>query len=222
VLLALLRRRDGFLWVAGISVVLFRIGILHPNALLLSANPRFPILLWQMIFIAGLLSGAGFRRYDAMCRKAKAAIMIVGWAAFAVLFYSDYAPDFGWPPLNLGVIFNNRPLSLGEALRYLSITVGILTSIDLLWPLIGHNFVASFLSTLGRRSLFVYVAHLFIVTYAGWLCDQVFYSAGAWQMLMLIPAAGLLWLVAASSEWITAALARSSARRAPLPEPTGS
>jgi hypothetical protein len=222
-LLTLLRRRDGFLWIAGISFVLFRIGILHPNALLLSANPRFPILLWQMIFVAGLLAGAGFKRYDALSHKAKATIMVVAWVAFAVLFVSDYGPQFGWPGLNLGVIFNNRPLSFGEALRYLSITVGILTSVDLLWPFIGHNFVTSILATLGRRSLFVYVSHLFIVTFAGWLCDQVLYSVGMWQMLIVIPpAAALLWLVAASSEWMSAALARPSTRRSPVPEPSGS
>ena len=217
-LLALLRRRDGFLWVAGISMVIFRIGILHPNWLLLSANPRFPILLWQMIFIAGLLSGAGFKRYDVLSKKVKAAIMLVAWTAFAVLFFSDYGPDFGWPKLNLGVIFNNRPLSLGEALRYLSSTIGLLTSIDLLWPWVGHNFVAAFLATLGRRSLFVYVSHLFVVTFAGWLCDQVFYSAGAWQSLMLIPAAAILWMVATSSEWFSKAIAAPSSRRSPVPE----
>jgi hypothetical protein len=176
-----------------------------------------------MIFVAGLLSGAGFRRYDAFSRRTRLAIMTVAWMAFALFFISDYGPDFGWPRLNLGVIFNNRPLSLGEALRYLSSTVGLLTSIDLIWPLVGHNFAASFLATLGRRSLFVYVSHLFIVTFAGWLCDQVFYSLGAWQMvLMLPPAAALLWMVAASSEWISAQLARPSVRRSPVPEPSRS
>jgi hypothetical protein len=40
-LLTLLRRRDGFLWIAGISFVLFRIGILHPNALRRS-HEHFP------------------------------------------------------------------------------------------------------------------------------------------------------------------------------------
>jgi hypothetical protein len=222
-LLTVLRRRDGFLWLAGISIVLFRVGSLHPNALLLSANPRFPVLLWQMVFVGGLLAGSGFKRYDRMSAKAKSAIMLVAWSAFAVLFLSDYGPDFGWPRLNLGLIFNNRPLSLGEALRYFSITIGILTGIDLLWPLIGHNFIAAILSTLGRRSLFVYVSHLFIVTFAGWLCDQVLYSLGAWQMVLILPpAVALLWLVATSSEWITATLAAPSGRRSTLPEPARS
>jgi hypothetical protein len=220
-LLALLRRRDGFVWVAAISITLFRVGSLHPTWLLLSANPRFPILLWQMVFITGLLCGAGFSRYDKMSRRTKATIMTVAWIAFFVLFYSDYAPDFGWPQLNLGLIFNNRPLSLGEMLRYLSITIGILTGVDLLWPIIGHNWFASILSTLGRRSLFVYVSHLFVVTFAGWLCDRVFYNIGLWQMLLIVPpAAALLWLVAASSEWLSAALAKPATRRSPVPEPS--
>ncbi len=221
-LLALLRRRDGFLWVAGISAVMFHIGSIHPDWLLLTPHPNFPILLWQVIFIAGLLAGAGFKRYDKLSQNTKIAIMAAGWMAFALFFYSDYASDFGWPRLNLGIIFYKRPLSLGETLRYLSMTLGILTSIDLLWPLIGNNFAASILATLGRRSLFVYVSHLFLVTFLHWLCDWKLYWMGMWQMLLIPPAVAILWSVARSSEWLTAALARPASQRAPVPEPSGS
>ena len=75
-----------------------------------------------------------------------------------------------------------------------------------------HKFIAALLSTLGRRSLFVYVSHLFLVTFAHWLCDREIYSVGAWQMLIVVPpAAGLLWLVAASSERLSAARGRPGA-----------
>jgi hypothetical protein len=218
-LLALLRRRDGFFWVAGISALLFYLGSIHPGATPLF--PKFPPLLWQLIFISGLLAGAAFKRYDALRRPIKITIAIVAWIAFSVFFYADYASDFGLPRLNLGLIFYKIPLSLGETLRYLSITVGLLASVDLLWPLIQKIPLQSPIATLGRRSLVVYVSHLFVVSFAAWLCDR-FYWLGMWQMLMIPPAAALLWFIAASSEWISSALARPAPQRSPVAEPSGS
>jgi hypothetical protein len=219
-LLALLRRRDGFVWVAGISMLLFYVGSTHPYATPLF--PNFPPLLWQMIFISGLLAGAGFKRYDKLSRRVKIGIMATGWVAFALLFYSDYASDFGWPRLNLGVIFYKRPLSLGETLRYLSMTIGLLTSVDLLWPIVSKIPGNSLIATMGRRSLVVYVSHLFLVSLVAWVCDYELWRIGMWQMLLIIPAAVLLWLVAASCEWISAAIAVPLGRRAPIAEPSGS
>jgi hypothetical protein len=199
-LLMLLRRRDGFFWVGGISLLMFWVGSTHPN--LTPLFPNFPPLLWQMIFIAGLLSGAAFKQYDALSWRVRAAIMCVAWVMFGLLFYSDYAADFGWPPLNLGVIFYKRPLSLGETLRYLSITVGLLTSIDLAWPVVSRIPGNSLIATLGRRSLVVYVSHLFLISLMAWVCDYLLYSIGTWQIILVLPAAAMLWGVAAFSEWV--------------------
>jgi hypothetical protein len=220
-LLMLLRRRDGFIWVACISMLTFYLGSTHPN--LTPLFPNFPPLLWQMIFIFGLLSGAGFKAYDKLSRRFKIGLAITGWVVFGLLFYSNYGPSFGWPRLYLGVIFFKRPLSLGETLRYLSITLGLLTTMDLLWPRLSKIPGNSLIATLGRRSLMVYVSHLFVVSAIAWICDYELSAIGMWQMLLIIPAAAFLWLVAAGSEKLGALFVAPAGRRtAALPEPSGS
>ncbi len=200
VMLELLRRSWGVWVLAGVSVSLFVFGQIHPDWLILRPHPLFRPLLWQAIFIAGLIGGSYFDRYDGLTRRGKFAVSAVAWSVFAVLFLADYSSDFGLPAMPMGLSFTKNPLSVGELLRYLAITACLITTTDLLWPLIRPMSVMPFLATLGKRSLLVYVVHTFLVDFCQWACG-VCWWAGYWQMLLILPTILLLWMIAFGAEW---------------------
>ncbi len=87
------------------------------------------------------------------------------------------------------------PLSTAEALRYLSIILAIITTTDLLWPIIGESSASAFVQTLGRKSLPVYVLHLWVVEILGALAVACPWM-GAWQILFAGFSLLILWLFA--------------------------
>jgi hypothetical protein len=96
--------------------------------------------------------------------------------------------------------FIKTPLSLGEALRYFGIIFTIILGTDLLWTRLANSRAVALINTMGRRSLVVYVSHVWIVGLSA-LFAWNHQNLGAWQMLLAIPAVALMWLVAAIFEW---------------------
>lgn len=163
VMLDLLRRG---LWgvLAAASVALFTYGQWgNPWALAFPNQQAFLPVLWQALFVAGMLAGAALPRYDALARRTKVRLAAAAVAAHAVVFVAAYGPDFGaylWLPM----AFDKVPLTTGEALRYLTITLAILLVTDLLWrPGIDGSRFAAFAERLGRNSLPVFVFHVWVV-----------------------------------------------------------
>jgi uncharacterized membrane protein YcfT len=108
--------------------------------------------------------------------------------------------------------FTKVPLSDGEALRYLSLILGIVTTTDILWPLIAPTGVAAFAQTLGRKSLPVYVAHLFVVNIVCYLGNDVWWWMGRWEILLAIGSILFLWFFALMLDlWSTPRPQRQSA-----------
>jgi uncharacterized membrane protein YcfT len=91
--------------------------------------------------------------------------------------------------------FAKVPLSDGEALRYLSMIVGIATTTDLLWRSLSRTAFAAFVETLGRKSLPVYVAHLWVVEGMGILAAK-WSGMGRWQITFGLASILILWLFA--------------------------
>jgi hypothetical protein len=121
----------------------------------------FPIL-WQVIFVTGLLGAEVLPAYDRLTRGRKVALAAALWAAHAVLFVAYYGPNFGlhlWLPLT----FHKVPLTAGEALRYLTLIAAIIVTTDVLWRRIDGGAAARFCERLGRNSLAVYVFHVWVV-----------------------------------------------------------
>jgi uncharacterized membrane protein YcfT len=92
--------------------------------------------------------------------------------------------------------FAKVPLSDGEALRYLTMIVGIVVTTDMLWRrfLVSSPF-AEFVQTLGRKSLAVYVCHLWVVEGAALLASYWWWM-GAWQLVLAVASVLLLWFFA--------------------------
>jgi peptidoglycan/LPS O-acetylase OafA/YrhL len=107
----------------------------------------------------------------------------------------EYSYLWGMPQLAFGTAFTRVPLNTFEGLRYLSITFGMITTTDVLWPFIGQSAFAAFVQTLGRRSLPVYVLHLWVVEAMGALAVASA-SMGAWQILFAVFSVLILWLFA--------------------------
>ena len=167
-MLELLRRKLG--WVlAAVSLGLFTYGQWgNPWAVAFPNQQAFLPILWQALFVAGLLGGAALPWYDRLSFGAKLGLAVAMVASHLVLFVACYGPDFGtylWLPM----AFAKVPLTTGETLRYLTITLAILLVTDLLWRrgtdgagLDGTRF-AAFAERLGRNSLPVFVFHVWVV-----------------------------------------------------------
>jgi hypothetical protein len=196
-LMEILRRRGG--WIVTIlgSIGLFAYGMNHPMFLSIAqqAHPNFPPILWQALFIMGLVFGSVWPQYNALRRIWKIAAAALAWAVFAALFVSEYSSDFGWSHLNLYLSFAKIPLSDGEALRYLSLTLGLIITTDLLWFRIADTAAAAFVQTLGRKSLPVYVAHIWLVEGMSWLA-MTWWWMGRWQISFGVASVLALWLLA--------------------------
>jgi fucose 4-O-acetylase-like acetyltransferase len=107
----------------------------------------------------------------------------------------EYSYQWGMPQLSFGIAFTKTPLSTPEALRYLSIIFGIITTTDVLWPYIAETSAAAFVQTLGRKSLPVYALHLWVVEAMGALA-KAYPSMGAWQISMAFFSILILWVFA--------------------------
>jgi len=222
-MLELLRRRFGWIIAAISSALLFTWGQRHPYAIPLPMNQSFPVVLWQLMFIAGLLFGAVLPHYTTLPRRVKIALAAAAYLMSLLLWAGDFRSDLGWEYPRLPFAFIKTPLSGGEALRYFGLIFAIIFSTDLVWHRIRDSRVVALAASVGRRSLAVYVAHVWIV---GLLAMIVWYTpfAGAWQMLLAVPAIASLWVVAKVLDWNESRLV---ARLAPtirarwLPVPLG-
>jgi len=197
--LELFRRGRGWI-VLLISGILFLIGLCNPWLFAIATHDNFPPILWQILFVLGLALGSNWKRYDALQRRYKLLLAGVAWNVFALLFVSEYSSYFGWPALSLGLSFSKVPLSTGEALRYLCLVGGILTTTDVMWPTLQGGWFARFAQTLGRKSLPVYVLHLWLVEIAG-SAAAAWWWIGRWQILFAVATLGILWCFARTLEW---------------------
>jgi len=189
------RLKWGWLGVLIASVSFFIYGLWHPWTFAPAQHLTFPPILWQMIFILGLLLGWAWPKYNALTNAKKTMIATLSWFITATLFVMEYGYQWGMPQLSLGLTFAKVPLSAPETLRYLSITLALITTTDVLWPHISDLSAAAFVQTLGRKSLPVYVLHLWVVEAVGALAVSC-QSMGAWQIIFAIVSILILWLFA--------------------------
>ena len=165
-MLALLKRPGRMGWpgwsLAAISVGVFTFGTYYPDAIRLPLQTTFTLTLWQLFFVAGVLIGANLKRYDALPTVGKigfTAFFCIGTAILSLLAYGKY---FG---LNLPFTptFIKWPMTAWEAARYLFISCAIFSAADLSWRWIGGWRLTTFTERMGRKSLAVFVTHMFFV-----------------------------------------------------------
>lgn len=193
VFLELIRR--GLWWVlAASSAAVFALGSRNPWALALPIQQHFFPLLWQLIFVAGLLAGTLMPRYDRLGRWGKIGVAAGAWTAMALLLFVARCERTGTALLPW-LTFQKVPLSLGEAMRYLAMTLAVITTTDVLWRWIEPTAVRRFINALGRRSLGMAVLHIWIV---GWIVKLSLMLPPVTLLVVLFMAAAvaLLWLIA--------------------------
>src|SRR4029077_4483689 len=110
-MLEILRRRGGWLVLGGISIGLFAWGRHSPAALAFPMNQGFPVVLWQLMFTAGMLFGLVLPRYSALTPRVKLALAVGAWALSLLLWAGDFRSDFGWSFPNLPMVFCKTPLT---------------------------------------------------------------------------------------------------------------
>ncbi|HLL90627.1 MAG TPA: OpgC domain-containing protein [Tepidisphaeraceae bacterium] len=204
-LLEVLRRRAGWALLLGGSVALHlwagREGGTHVWAWPLPHQSAFFPGLWQLMFVAGLLAGAGLPRYDTLSARAKLWVAAGSVAAALATSLWAYSHDLGidlrveWLP------FAKVPLTPMEAVRYLAVTAAIMTVSDLAWRRwLASSSACGEVCRMGRQSLALYVAQAWIVL----VCVKLAYRTGATDgAALLIGGAGVvaLWGVAVAMEW---------------------
>ena len=199
-LLEVRRRHWGWMAIAPISIGLFVYGRFHPYSLSFDSTGNFAPLLWQLVFVCGLLAGSLLRRYDALTARTKAWICAAAWGGFALMFWCEWWTELGLPACPIRPLFAKVPLTTAEFIRYLTLTGGLLTASDLAWNWLSQTWLASFAATLGRSTLPVYVAHTFLIEYCRWKAE-VWKSYGTWQILFVPVCLSLLWLLAVALQW---------------------
>lgn len=148
--------------VALVSAGLFIWGRDHYAIEAIPIQQTFFVVLWQVVFVMGLLAGAAFPAYDALRPRAKLALASAACAVTLGLSVLAYGWHFHLPKFHF-LWFTKVPLSGGEAMRYLAFVVAVITVTDVLWRFIAGTRVESFVARLGRRSLAMYVTHVVVV-----------------------------------------------------------
>jgi hypothetical protein len=159
--------RRGLWWVLAVaSIGVFAWAHSDPRVIHYTSFPNqqaFFVVLWQALFVAGLLGGAALPYYDRLSTRVKVGLALAAWTAQIAMFVACYGRDFGLQSL-LTVTFAKVPLNAGEAFRYLTLMLAIMFTTDLLWrPWLGGGGIAAFAERLGRNSLPVFVFHVWVM-----------------------------------------------------------
>lgn len=158
------RRRLGSVWVLAASLGLFTLAHLGMLGTPSGVWP-FPVAYWQPLFVAGYLAShhLGALRDDAGRIAWQWLALVSG--AFGILFLLRNWVALGLVPTTALApgAFVKVPLSPGELAWYLAVSAFVLTWSAWAWeraPKIRKGL--AWLPLLGRQSLLVYVAHLFV------------------------------------------------------------
>lgn len=181
--------RRGYWWAVALgSVIIFGLAQYQPFALSLPIQQNFMVMLWQMIFVMGMLAGVALPKWDALALRGKLKWALGAIGVLALVETAEFT-TLGW---QIGLTFEKCPLSWGEAARYLTLIVTIMMVTDLIWRWIAQSNPVRFFTRLGRRSLAVYVAHVWVVAMVLAVARRTEWL-GAWQVLLAIGAVAMLW-----------------------------
>ncbi|MDF2919131.1 MAG: hypothetical protein K0S70_3348 [Microbacterium sp.] len=163
-------------WVLGASLALYLVGYTTRLRLVPAQfEDSFPLLVWQMLFIVGMV--AGFHRREIIAwfatRAGRVALIAIVAVAVALMLFSwnnPYAPAPGDPRLALvsdnafrgvyGALFERTYLAPGRLLNVLVLVVALYALLTAFWKPIAAV-AGGFLIPLGQSTLYVFVMHVF-------------------------------------------------------------
>ena len=161
-------RRNLWLLLLLASGILFYIGTLDPYRFAFikpfqtQPGGKFPLLLWQLVFVSGMLFTRPLSVFDRSSRLVKYLVLLIVGALSIVIVISAFPDLVNRTTPILPLTFIKVPLSIGEYLRYMITTLLIMLVTDAGWDYINLIPFSGFICMLGRNSLFVYVIHLFL------------------------------------------------------------
>ncbi|MFS0795119.1 OpgC family protein [Microbacterium sp. 1P10AE] len=163
-------------WVVGASVALYVIGYTTRFRLLPSQfEDSFPLLIWQLLFVLGMVGGFYRREIIAwfstrLGRVVLVAIIAVAVALMLFSWNNPYAPAPGDPRLGLlsdntfrgiyAALFERTHLAPGRLLNVLVLVVALYALVSAYWRPIAAA-TGAFLVPLGQSTLYVFVMHVF-------------------------------------------------------------
>ncbi len=177
----------------------------------------FPVAMWQLLFVLGYVVSPGLDRLRNLGGGVALWWKCVVSCAFAAVFLARNGTSLGLPVPSMlaGWQFGKVPLSPGELAWYVLASAFVLTWSAWAWE--GAAWTRSglaWLCRLGRKSLLVYVAHLFIQIPVLELLTLVDPSP-LWRATMLPLTAVILLGVAAAGEQLDVALAPHASSGSP-------
>ena len=189
-------RRFGAVAVLAISAALFCVGYSHPHLLLYPLENHFPLLRWQLVFVAGVVGGSFLPRFDALATATK--YRILTGSAMATLCVAAYAVVLragGYTaPALLDV--TKFPLSPLEIVRYVALTVTVGLIVDRLYPRLAGRPAERFFRAVGTQSLLLWVVHIYITSHVvqfQWVLAVTAALAGTYAMARLGAGAARWW-----------------------------
>jgi|APTNR8051073442_1049403.scaffolds.fasta_scaffold21735_2 hypothetical protein len=135
------------------------------GATLQDAAWPFPVLYWQVLFVMGYAISQPLAHWRAGGGQVSARWLVLSTGSFALLFLVRNGTALGLPiPPPMGdLAFVKAPLNPAELIWYLAISNFVLTWSAWAWAQAAEPQQSlNRLCQLGRQSLLVYVAHLFI------------------------------------------------------------
>jgi len=188
-----LLRRGAWPVVVGLSVVCFVWGTSDPYRLALPmGGATFIVPLWQIIFVSGMLFGAAKPAYERGPKKLMAGVSLCVAVFMTLAAYADY---FGIRHLLPG-LFSKTPVSWGEVLRYVSITLTLIIGTDVMWKHLSRTPVVSFVARIGRRSLSMYVLHVWVIGFLLLGVWQLELTSDIGAVMTICVGIGALWTLA--------------------------
>jgi hypothetical protein len=163
-------------WVLGVSALLYVVGYVTRLRLLPAQfEDSFPLLVWQLLFVVGMV--AGFHRREILAwfstRVGRIALVAVIAVAVALMLFSwsnPYAPAPGDPRLGLlsdntfravySALFERTYLAPGRLANVLVLVVALYALLTAYWKPIAVV-GGGFLIPLGQSTLYVFVMHVF-------------------------------------------------------------
>ena len=163
-------------WVLGVSAVLYVVGYTTRVRLLPAQfEDSFPLLVWQLLFVVGMV--AGFHRREIIAwfstRGGRIVLVAVIAVAVALMLFSwnnPYAPAPGDPRLALlsdntfrsiyTALFERTYLAPGRLLNVFVLVIAVYALLTTYWrPIAAVG--GRFLIPLGQSTLYVFVMHVF-------------------------------------------------------------
>lgn len=138
----------------------------HYKAFPLPLQQTFFLPLWQMMFVIGLVAGRFWKNYLSLDFSFRLTLALASWLAVAGCTVAAYGAWWGLPIPDTKLFLKN-PLTAWEAVRYLSWTSALLLTADLAAKTLDASRAAERVRKLGRKSLELYVAHVFIAALIG-------------------------------------------------------